>query len=82
MSSLGVGITGAVNVKSLFMIFFIICRQCLFSLPIYCNVCGILSQSVAVVHYEGALKRRCVGLVSMCEATICVVRMCGSTMGL
>ena len=49
------------------------------------NVCSvflfILSQSVAVVHYEGALKRR-VWLVSMCEATICVVRMCGSTMGL
>ena len=35
MSSLGVGITAAVNAKSLFMIFFIICRQCLFSLPIY-----------------------------------------------
>ena len=81
MSSLGVGITAAVNAKCLFMLFLIICRQCLFSLPIYCNVCGILSQSVAVVHYEGALKRR-VWLVSMCEATICVVRMCGSTMGL
>ena len=38
------------------------------------NVCSvflfILSQSVAVVHYEGALKRR-VWLVSMCEATMC-----------
>ena len=70
MSSLGVGITAAVNAKCLFMLFLIICRQCLFSLPIYCNVCGILSQSVAVVHYEGALKRR-VWLVSMCEATMC-----------
>ena len=90
MSSLGVGITAAVNAKSLFMIFFIICRQCLFSLPIYfepeccsCTLWRSTQETCMACEYVWGhhVLWGCVGVPWACE-DVCDCGLCVKTVEL